>query len=92
MEANYANTGVVPLLSLYVRRDLSERWSAIFDLEGLAAPQGRAIDAAFKVRYQLADRVGLNAGYRMLEGGADNKKVYTFAWLHYGLVSLDYAF
>jgi hypothetical protein len=92
MEANYANTGVVPLLSLYVQRDLSERWSAIFDLEGLAAPQGRAIDAAIKVRYQLADRIGLNAGYRMLEGGADNKKVYTFAWLHYGLVSLDYDF
>lgn len=90
--ANRSNTGFVPLLSLYVRRDLSERWSAIFDLEGLAAPQGRAIDAAFKVRYQVTDRMGLNAGYRMLEGGADNNKVYTFAWLHYGLLSLDYRF
>jgi len=92
VEANRADTGVVPLLSLYVRRDLSERWSTILDLEGLAAPQGRAIDAAFKVRYQVTDRIGLNAGYRMLEGGADNEKVYTFAWLHYGLLSLDYQF
>jgi hypothetical protein len=90
VQANRANTGVVPLLSLYVRRDLSERWSAIFDLEGLAAPQGRAIDAAFKVRYRVTDRIGLNAGYRMLEGGADNERVYTFAWLHYGLLALDY--
>ena len=92
VDANRSDTGFVPLLSLYVRRDLSERWSAILDIEGLAAPQGRAIDAAFKVRYQVTDRIGLNAGYRMLEGGADNKKVYTFAWLHYGSLSLDYQF
>ncbi len=92
VEANRANTGVVPLLSFYARRNLSERWSAILDVEGLAAPQGRAIDAAFKVRYQVTDRIGLNAGYRTLEGGADNNKVYTFAWLHYGLLSLDYQF
>ena len=32
------------------------------------------------------------ARLRMLEGGADNKKVYTFAWLHYGLLSLDTQF
>jgi len=92
VDANRSNTGFVPLLSLYVRRDLSERWSAILDLEGLAAPQGRAIDAAFKMSYQLTEKMGLNTGYRMLEGGADNKKVYTFAWLHYGLLSLDYRF
>ena len=92
VQANRANTGLVPLLSLYVRRDLGERWSTILDLEGLAAPQGRAIDAALKVRYQVTDRIGLNAGYRMLEGGADNKKVHTFAWLHYGLLSLDTQF
>jgi hypothetical protein len=30
--------------------------------------------------------VGLRLGYRMVEGGADNDKVYTFAWIHYGLV------
>lgn len=90
--ANRSDTGVVPLLSLYVLRDLGERWSAIFDFQGLAAPQGRAIDAALKVRYQVTDSIGLSAGYRMLEGGADNKKVYTFAWLHYALVALDYKF
>jgi hypothetical protein len=90
VEANRSDTGLVPLLNLYVRRDIGERWSAIFDLEGLAAPQGRAIDAAFKLRYQVTDRIGVSTGYRMLEGGADNQRVYTFAWLHYGLLSLDY--
>jgi hypothetical protein len=92
LKANRANTGPVPLLSLYARRDMGDRWSAIVDVEGLAAPQGRAVDAAFKIRHQLSNGVGVSAGYRMLEGGADNKKVYTFAWVHYGLLALDYKF
>lgn len=92
VKANRANTGAVPLLSVYARRTLGPRWSAIVDLEGLAAPQGRAIDAAFKIRHQLTDGVGVSAGYRMLEGGADNKKVYTFAWMHYALVAIDFRF
>ncbi|MEQ9449875.1 MAG: hypothetical protein RLN70_13385 [Rhodospirillaceae bacterium] len=92
LAANRANTGPVPLLNLYATRKLSDRWRAILDVEGLAAPQGRAIDVALKVRYQLNDGVGLSAGYRMLEGGADNDKVYTFAWLHYGVLAFDYAF
>ncbi len=25
----------------------------------------------------------LRVGYRMLEGGADNDEVHSFAWLHY---------
>lgn len=90
VEANRANTGFVPLLSLNIRRGLDERWSAILDVEGLAAPQGRAIDAAIKVRYAFSNAIGVSAGYRTLEGGADNENVYTFSWLHYGLLSLDY--
>jgi hypothetical protein len=27
-------------------------------------------------------------GYRTVEGGADVEEVYSFAWLHYGAVSL----
>ena len=90
--ANRANTGPVPLLSVYVRKSISTRWSSILEVEGLAAPQGRALDAAVKLRYQFENGAGVSAGYRMLEGGADNKKVYTFAWMHYGLVSFDYRF
>lgn len=92
LKASRANTGPVPLLSFYARRTLGTRWSAIVDVEGLAAPQGRAIDAAFKVRHQFSDGIGFSAGYRMLEGGAGNGKVYTFAWMHYGVLSLDYQF
>jgi hypothetical protein len=92
VRANRANTGPVPLLSLYTVRTFDERWSAILDVEGLAAPQGRAVDAALKIRHQLPSGVGVSAGYRMLEGGADNDRIYTFAWLHYGLLSFDYKF
>lgn len=92
VEANRSDTGIVPLLSLYAVREIGERWSTIFDVQGLAAPQGRAIDAALKIRYQATDSIGISAGYRMLEGGADNRNVYTFAWLHYALVALDYQF
>jgi hypothetical protein len=36
--------------------------------------------------------VELRAGYRMVEGGADNDEVYTFAWFHYAVVGLGLAF
>ncbi len=32
------------------------------------------------------------AGYRTLEGGADNDDVYAFAWLHYAQVSVGRRF
>ncbi len=92
IKANRADTGIVPLLSFYAQHSLGPKWSAILDIEGLAAPQGRALDAAIKFRRQLSNRAGISFGYRTLEGGADNDKVYTFAWLHYGLVSVDYRF
>ncbi len=92
LSANRANTGPVPLLNLVARAQLAPRWSILLDAEGLAAPQGRAIDAALKLRYAVTDKVGVGAGYRILEGGADNKTVYTFATVHYALVSLDVHF
>ena len=45
---------------------------------------------AFKMRYDLTDRWHLGAGYRTLEGGADNDSVYSFAWFHYAFISLEY--
>ena len=56
----------------------------------MAASPGRAIDFALKVHYDLNDRWNVAVGYRTLEGGADNDKVYTFAWLHYAVASVRY--
>jgi hypothetical protein len=83
----YNNVGFVPLLLARVEVRLSPRLSGLLDVEALAAPQGRAEDATLQLRYRVSDGMDVGAGYRMVEGGADNDKILTFAWLHYLLVS-----
>lgn len=84
--------GVVPLLHLYGAYRLRDDVSIILDVEGAWAPQGRAVDAALKARYDFDSGWNISAGYRTLEGGADNDDVYTFAWIHYALLSAGYSF
>lgn len=90
--ASYSNVGFVPLLYLSGEWRMAERWSAILDADALAAPQGRAEDVALQIAYRLNGHWSAAAGYRTLEGGADNEKVYTFAWLHYVVASVRYDF
>ena len=92
VKASKSNVGVVPLLSLAAKWSFINRWTAIFDFEGLAGGPGRAFDVAIKLQYHLTDRVWIGAGYRILEGGADNDDVYNFAWFNYALISLGYRF
>jgi len=82
------NTGFVPLAHVSGARVLGNRWRLILDLDGLGAPQGRAIDFAAKLSYDISRNLSVSAGYRLLEGGADNKTVYTFAWLNYFVASV----
>ena len=90
--AEKADLGVVPLLHLYGEERLTDRWRFIFDFDGLAAPQGRAFDAAVKVAYDVTPQWQVQAGYQTLEGGADNDKVYNFAWLNYALLGIAYRY
>jgi len=84
--------GVVPLLHLYGAYDVTDRLALVLDIEGAASRPGRAIDAALKVRYAFNSNWYASAGYRTLEGGADNDDVYTFSWLHYALAEVGYRF
>lgn len=84
--------GLVPLLHLHGEYRWTENLSLIFDIEGAAASPGRAIDAAVKARWEADENWFVSAGYRTLEGGADNDEVYTFAWLHYALIDVGYRF
>jgi hypothetical protein len=84
--------GLVPLAAFVAERRLGDRASLSFDVEGLGATQGRAIDAVLKLHYRVGSRWTLGAGYRTLEGGADVEQVFTFAWIHYGVASLRYEF
>lgn len=89
--ASDSNVGVVPLLSTSVEYDFAPRWTALLDFDGLVSTQGRAIDAAVKIRYDLTDTWYMTAGYRVFEGGADND-TYAFGWYNFALVSLGVRF
>jgi hypothetical protein len=84
------DTGVVPLLALEGQWRFAPRWRGVFDFEGLASPQGRAIDVALKVAYDATPRLAVNAGYRLLDGGADNDTLYTFARFDYAVVGVTW--
>jgi len=68
---------------------LDEKFGILLEGDALAAPQGRAEDVLIAATYRLSDRMGLKAGYRILEGGADNDEVYNFALFNYASVGLS---
>ena len=84
--------GVVPLLYAYARYQATERLAFEAEADALAAPQGRAEDVSLKVVVRLNDSVDLDLGYRLLEGGADNDEVYTFAFFHYAVAGVRVRF
>jgi hypothetical protein len=86
------NTGVVPLLALEGEWRFAPGWYGLLDFEGLAAPQGRAIDAALKLGYQVSPSIAVAGGYRFLDGGADNDDLYTFARFDSAVLGLTWRF
>ncbi|HSW38430.1 MAG TPA: hypothetical protein VLL97_02935 [Acidobacteriota bacterium] len=90
--AENTDLGLVPLVHLDARYRFAPRWNLHLNMDGLAAPQGRAFDISLKVNYDLSPQWRVGAGYRMLEGGADVSSVYTFAWLHYATASVAFRF
>lgn len=92
VSASNSNVGIVPLLNLYGDYKLADKWRFIVDFDGLASPQGRAIDLGLKVNYDIDKNWYLGGGFRILEGGADNDKVYNFAQFNYAVISAGYRF
>jgi hypothetical protein len=83
------NTGFVPLLNVHVAwRPGNRRFGLLLDADALVAPQGRAEDVLLAITWVVRDGLELRAGYRTLEGGADNDEVYNFAWLHYAVIGV----
>ena len=83
LQESKANVGFVPLAHFQASREIFSNWEFRFDLDAMAAPQGRAIDAGLFVEYSPTEN-GFHyyGGYRTVEGGADNDEVYNFAWIH----------
>ncbi|TGG94943.1 hypothetical protein E4656_00490 [Natronospirillum operosum] len=86
------NIGVVPLLHANVQYRFNEHWGSEFDIDALASPQGRAVDAILMGTYQPRNDMTWRLGYRTLEGGGDGSSVYSFAWLHFGMLGVSYQF
>lgn len=90
--AEKINTGFVPIIHFRLAWNFENKFGLLFEGDALAAPQGRAEDVLFALKYALSDRLVIRAGYRILEGGADNAQVYTFSLFHYATVGLSYTF
>jgi hypothetical protein len=90
--AEDTDVGFVPLGYVSAEAKLTDRWSLGFDLDGSAAPQGRAFDFSAAVNYRPSPAWTIAAGYRTIEGGADVDAVYTFAWFNAAFVRLGIRF
>jgi hypothetical protein len=86
------NVGFVPIINFRLLWKIDEKFGILLDGDALAAPQGRAEDVQIAATYKLSDNFGIRAGYRILEGGADNDEVYNFALFHYASVGISYTF
>jgi hypothetical protein len=78
-----ANTGFVPLINFRADIGITSRIGFLIEGDALAAPQGRAEDILAAVTIQMSREVRFKLGYRILEGGADNDEIYTFALVNY---------
>ncbi len=86
------NVGFVPIINFSLYWEPYEKLGLLFEGDALAAPQGRAEDVLAALTYKISDNFRLKAGYRLLEGGADNDEVYTFSLFHYGAIGLLLSF
>jgi len=89
LKAEKTNVGFVPIINFRLHWRFTEDFGLLFEGDALAAKQGRAEDILIAVTYRFSDHFAIKAGYRILEGGADNDEVYNFALFHYGAVGLS---
>ena len=86
------NVGFVPIINFRLLWKIDDKFGILLAGDALAAPQGRAEDVLIAARYKLSDNIKIKAGYRILEGGAENDEVYNFSLFHYASMGLSYTF
>ena len=67
-------------------------WGLLLEADAAAAKQGRAEDVSVAVYYRPGRGLGLKAGCRIVEGGADVDEVYTFALISYVYGGIFFSF
>jgi hypothetical protein len=90
--AEKTNTGVAPLLYGAARWQATPRFALEAEADAAAAPQGRAIDASLKGVWAASPRTELQLGLRVLDGGADNDEVVSFATFYYAVAGVAFRF
>jgi opacity protein-like surface antigen len=90
--AEKTDLGVVPLVNFKFERRLGGSAALLIEGDALAAPQGRAEDIFAGIVVDAGKQWSIKAGYRFLEGGADNDEVYTFAAVHYVAAGVVFRF
>ena len=90
--AEDSNVGLVPLVGFEYERRIRGDWWFALDGNALAAPQGRAEDVFVGARWSPEPSKRLSFGYRIIEGGADNDEVYTFALFSHIAVAAAFRF
>jgi hypothetical protein len=88
LESEKTNVGFVPVINFRMLWKPYEKFGILLEGDALAAPQGRAEDVLIAATYRVSDWLGLKAGYRILEGGAENDEVYNFALFNYASVGI----
>jgi len=75
---SYNNIGLVPLANFGFNWNLWSGVSLFSHTDALGSSQGSAYDSQVEIKLSSQD-YGISMGKRILGGGADNEKVYTFA-------------
>ncbi|MBN8822929.1 MULTISPECIES: hypothetical protein [unclassified Spirosoma] len=88
IRTNFPNLGFVPLVNVNVVYKPDEHWRLWLEGDALGSRFGRAEDIFLGGAYAINQTVGIKAGYRVVEGGADVDEVYNFTWINYASVGL----
>jgi len=83
LASSKTNVGFVPIINFRLNWIMNEKFGLLLEGDALAAPQGRAEDVLLAATYKINRKIALKAGYRILEGGADNDEVYNFSLFNY---------
>jgi hypothetical protein len=88
VNTNFDNLGFVPLVNFYVAYKPTDQWIIFIEGDALGSRFGRAEDIFVGGAYNLSPAIGLKAGYRVVEGGANVDEIYNFTWINYASVGL----
>jgi len=92
VSTNFANLGFVPLINVNIAYQPDDHWRFLLEADALGSRFGRAEDIFLGGAYALSKGLGIKAGYRVVEGGANVDEVYNFTWINYASVGLLLSF